>query len=184
MGDKVGMEARRVGKTQEKRLGVYSRQEVAMLVLARQEGDGITFPDLNLEVEVLRIQGSRVQLGVHAARELTVLRSELLPADSRAPGESRVDSEKATALQKQLRELSMHLAMAKAQWERGDLAGVERTLRSMAARSAPPEVSTSQVSEPAAAYDCRSDCQHLHIIHPDCPLKDSVAIRGLEGLAC
>ena len=56
---------------------MQSTQEVAMLVLARQEGDGITFPDLNLEVEILRIQGSRVQIGVHAPREITVLRSEL-----------------------------------------------------------------------------------------------------------
>jgi carbon storage regulator CsrA len=155
-----------------------------MLVLARQEGDGITFPDLNLEVEVLRIQGRRVQLGVHAARDLTVLRSELLPEDSHPPGEACANSEKAMELQRRLRELSVLLATAKAQYERSDLEGVERTLRSIAARSTSPERSTHQVSEPVASYDCRSACQHLHAIHPDCPLQDATAVRGLEGLAC
>lgn len=159
-----------------------------MLVLARQEGDGITFPDLNLEVEVLRIQGRRVQLGVHAARELTVLRSELLPNESKQPCGSCEDPIKATAMEKRLRELTTQLAMAKAQWERGDIEGVERTLRSMAARSATSEISVeteaspSRVSEKAASYDCRRSCDHLQVIHPDCPFKET--IRGMEGLAC
>lgn len=172
-----------------------------MLVLARQEGDGITFPDLNLEVEVLRIQGRRVQLGIHASRELKVMRSELLPENSGQPDTSSqqrglihqqrgscADPEREMAIQTRLRELSTQLAMAKAHWERGDLEGVERTLRSMAARSVTPEISVasdsapSHVSEPAASYDCRSACQHLHMIHPNCPLKDTV--RGVEGLAC
>lgn len=153
-----------------------------MLVLARQEGDGIAFPDLNLEVEVLRIQGRRVQLGVHAARELTVLRSELLPEESNPSVVSYADSARAAALQQRLRELSTQLAMARAQWERGDLEGVERTLRTLAARAGSSESSSSQLSEPAAVYQCHTACPQLHPIHPDCPLKD--AIRTAEGLAC
>lgn len=155
-----------------------------MLVLARQEGDGITFPDLNLEVEVLRIQGRRVQLGVHAARDLTVLRSELLPEDSHPRGDACAEPEKSQELQKRLRELSVLLATAKAQYERSDLEGVERTLRSIAARSASSERSTHHVSEPAATYDCRSACRNLPTIPLGCPLQDASAARALEGLAC
>lgn len=156
-----------------------------MLVLARQEGDGITFPDLNLEVEVLRIQGRRVQLGVHATRELKVLRSELLPNEPKQPCGSCEDPAKAMAMEKRLRELSTQLAMAKAQWERGDIDGVERTLRSMAATSeisVGAEACPSRVSEKAASYDCRSSCSHLPMVHPDDSLKEMV--RGMEGLAC
>ncbi|MBU6236179.1 MAG: carbon storage regulator [Planctomycetes bacterium] len=169
---------------------MQSTQEVAMLVLARQEGDGITFPDLNLEVEILRIQGSRVQIGVHAPREITVLRSELVSDELVGNGSSREDAKKALDLQNRLREVAKLLTTARLQWEQGDLEAVEKTLRSMVARQGSPDRATSQVSEPAASYncskpavthDCRSVCEQLKIVHPECPLRD---IARAEGLAC
>lgn len=160
-----------------------------MLVLARQEGDGITFPDLNLEVEVLRIQGSRVQLGIHAPRELTVLRSELIPVPTRHSNHCDIgDSEKAIALQQRLRELSTALAIAKTQCERGDIEGVERTLRTMVSRAKAPEKTNlpvpveTHVSEVRATYQCSTACKPLQAIPADCPLRDDT--RNLEGLAC
>jgi carbon storage regulator len=169
---------------------MQSTQEVAMLVLARQEGDGITFPGLNLEVEILRIQGSRVQIGVHAPREITVLRSELVSDELVGNGSSREDAKKALDLQNRLREVAKLLTTARSQWEQGDLEAVEKTLRSMVARQGSPERATSHVSEPAASYncskpavtyDCKSVCEQLKIVHPECPLRD---IARAEGLAC
>lgn len=172
-----------------------------MLVLARQEGDGITFPELNLEVEILRIQGSRVQVGVHAPREITILRSELMPDDWNRDGSSREDSRKSMDLQNRLRDVANLLTTARSQWEQGDLEGVEATLRSMVARQdaqprgdspargkSPalgdrPPTSATHVSEPSTEYDCKSNCQQPQTIHPACPLHDVTRARA-EGLAC
>jgi carbon storage regulator len=49
-----------------------------MLVLSRHAGDGISFPDLDLAVEIVKIQGSRVQVGVKAPKDIQILRSELV----------------------------------------------------------------------------------------------------------
>jgi len=52
-----------------------------MLVLTRNEGEGITFPDLELEVKILRISGNRIQVGVDASLKIRALRSELVSSD-------------------------------------------------------------------------------------------------------
>ena len=171
-----------------------------MLVLARQEGDGITFPDLNLEVEILKIQGSRVQVGIHAPREITVLRSELVSDDVVRSGSSREDAKKATDLQDRLCDVAKLLATARSQWEQGDLEAVERTLRAMVARQGSQERPISHVSESPAAYDCTQPsapqpstpqpstphdskrvCPPSKKIHSACPLCDTARA---EGLAC
>jgi carbon storage regulator CsrA len=51
-----------------------------MLVLSRQAGDGVEFPDLELSFEILKIHSSRVQVGVRAPKSVRILRSELVEA--------------------------------------------------------------------------------------------------------
>ncbi len=41
-----------------------------MLVLSRNAGQSITFPELEMAIEVLKVTGSRVQLGVKAAAQI------------------------------------------------------------------------------------------------------------------
>ena len=48
-----------------------------MLVLSRRESDKILFPTLGITVEVVRISGNAVRLGVDAPKEIRVLRGEL-----------------------------------------------------------------------------------------------------------
>ena len=48
-----------------------------MLVLSRREDDKIVFPNLGITVEVLRIAGRSVRLGVKAPSQVRVLRHEL-----------------------------------------------------------------------------------------------------------
>ena len=48
-----------------------------MLVLSRREDDKIVFPNLGITVEVLRIAGRSVRLGVKAPANVRVLRHEL-----------------------------------------------------------------------------------------------------------
>jgi carbon storage regulator CsrA len=48
-----------------------------MLVLSRKKGESILIPDLNIEMKVVKLRGGRVRLGVAAADDHAILRSEL-----------------------------------------------------------------------------------------------------------
>ena len=50
-----------------------------MLVLSRGPSDKVVFPTLDISVEILRITGNRVRIGIDAPREVPVLRHELEP---------------------------------------------------------------------------------------------------------
>lgn len=47
-----------------------------MLVLSRKEGESITFPDIDVEVRVIGLRKSKVQLGIDAPQDITVNRGE------------------------------------------------------------------------------------------------------------
>jgi carbon storage regulator CsrA len=49
-----------------------------MLVLSRGRNDKIVFPTLGITVEILRVNGGNVRLGVDAAKDIPVLRGELV----------------------------------------------------------------------------------------------------------
>ena len=57
-----------------------------MLVLSRGRNDKVVFPTLGISVEILRVAGSNVRLGIEAPTEIPVLRHELLK-NSPAPQE-------------------------------------------------------------------------------------------------
>lgn len=65
-----------------------------MLLLSRKEGEEILLPDLGIRVEVVRIHGNRVRLGVTAPREIAVHRSELLSPEARLPSTGGAGKEK------------------------------------------------------------------------------------------
>jgi carbon storage regulator CsrA len=48
-----------------------------MLVLSRRPKERVTFPELNIAVEVLEIKGDRVRLGFEAPDFVTILRGEI-----------------------------------------------------------------------------------------------------------
>lgn len=52
-----------------------------MLVLSRRPNQRIDFPSLGITVEVLRVSGKNVRLGVQAPSEIRVVRNELAQAD-------------------------------------------------------------------------------------------------------
>lgn len=53
-----------------------------MLILTRQPGQKITFPELGISVEIIQNRGSRVRIGVKAPPEVHILRDELAPYSS------------------------------------------------------------------------------------------------------
>jgi len=49
-----------------------------MLVLSRKENSKIVLPELGITIEVLKIKGATVKIGVDAPRSVRVVRQELL----------------------------------------------------------------------------------------------------------
>ena len=98
-----------------------------MLVLSRKEDQKIIFPNLGISVEVTRVKGRSVRLGVEAPRSIKVVRGELLDnedssidafqqLDSRL---SSLDLETRHKLRNQLNTASLSVNVAQKQLERG-----------------------------------------------------------------
>ncbi|MCL4120064.1 UNVERIFIED_CONTAM: hypothetical protein GTU68_011765 [Idotea baltica] len=98
-----------------------------MLVLSRKEDQKIIFPNLGISVEVVRVKGQTVRLGVEAPRSIKVVRSELLEnedssVDTFQQLESRLSSlDLATRhkLRNHLNTASLSVNVAQKQIERG-----------------------------------------------------------------
>ncbi|MBM3965071.1 MAG: response regulator [Planctomycetes bacterium] len=160
-----------------------------MLILSRSAGDGIAFPELGLAIEILKIHGNRVQVGVKASDEIRVLRSELLerskdvsPRDSselhsakRTPKRSQRNSgtpsshDSETIRQHELRNrihaVSLAMSIAEKHLERGDLQRAELALQKIVSKLVPvlePEVRT--VSESTPAYNYRQNDASLNVL--------------------
>lgn len=57
-----------------------------MLVLSRREQETVVFPKLGIRIEVTRLRGKSVALGIDAPRDVRVLRGELSSSDEGQPG--------------------------------------------------------------------------------------------------
>ena len=98
-----------------------------MLVLSRKEDQKIIFPSLGISVEVTRVKGHSVRLGIEAPRSIKVVRGELLENEDSAGDvfqqiESRMGSlDLATRhkLRNHLNTASLSLNVAQKQLERG-----------------------------------------------------------------
>ncbi|MCA9124055.1 MAG: response regulator [Planctomycetaceae bacterium] len=57
-----------------------------MLVLSRRPNEKVVFPNLGISVEVLRVAGQAVRLGISAPPEIRILREEVADAESELEG--------------------------------------------------------------------------------------------------
>ena len=48
-----------------------------MIVLSRRETERVLFPQLGISIEVCRLQGNQVRLGIDAPKQIRVIRAEL-----------------------------------------------------------------------------------------------------------
>jgi carbon storage regulator len=68
-----------------------------MLVLSRRRGEKVVFPGLGITVEVVKVAGNRVQLGISAPPEVPVHREEIAKAALEFPAAAPVVSVTAPA---------------------------------------------------------------------------------------
>ena len=98
-----------------------------MLVLSRKEDQKIIFPNLGISVEVTRVKGNSVRLGIDAPRSIKVVRGELLENDDVSVDafnqlESRlkeVDLETRHTLRNHMNTASLAVNVAQKQIEKG-----------------------------------------------------------------
>lgn len=151
-----------------------------MLVLARQEGDGVSFPDLDIEVTVLKVQGTRIQLGIEASKDVRILRSELVEEGSVRPIADD-DRERAVRLRQKLQHATLRIAMAKAQLERGDWERAEQLLQTIVCETN-DEKKALIVSESKPIYATDGPQRTGEFRSDDCFV--CTAMHAMEGLAC
>jgi carbon storage regulator CsrA len=97
-----------------------------MLVLSRGPSDKVVFPTLDITVEILRITGNRVRLGINAPRQVPVLRHELEPhTATESPPNSR-DHEH--TLRNRLQKATLGLHLVQRMLESGQGGDVEPTI--------------------------------------------------------
>ena len=84
-----------------------------MLVLSRREMDLVRFPDLGITIEILKIKGNTVRVGVDAPIEIKVLRGELESAESQQLTKKiLITGEQEHTVRNKLNSLSIAVAMA------------------------------------------------------------------------
>lgn len=102
-----------------------------MLVLSRRQNDKVVFPNLGIAVEILRISGRSVRVGVAAPPEVSVLRHEIaeqegLDISTAAPSAPPRMSHR---LRNRLHTANLALQLAHRQLERGMTEAADETLR-------------------------------------------------------
>lgn len=53
-----------------------------MLVLGRKVGERIVVPECNMTISVLSVRGNRVQIGISAPMNISIMREELVSVDA------------------------------------------------------------------------------------------------------
>jgi carbon storage regulator CsrA len=116
-----------------------------MLVLSRGEGDSVSVPEVGLAIRVLRIQGSRIRLGIDAPDDVRVVRTELLEqACQRREANGDVHD-----MRERLDRARASLELAERFWQRGERDLAEAALRRMESAG---EIDAGQVAEEPAGY--------------------------------
>lgn len=102
-----------------------------MLVLSRKEKQRVVFPNLGISVEILRVAGQTVRVGIEAPHDVQILRAELVEEEMREKREQKQRDEAAErhAYRNQLNSATMALSLLQKQLEFGQLEDADATLR-------------------------------------------------------
>lgn len=93
-----------------------------MLILSRRENETIVFPNLDIEVHIVRLAGKIVRIGVEAPKDVRVLRGELVAEDDSATPNTQLDRH---AIRNRLNKAMLGLQVLQASVEAGQAADSE-----------------------------------------------------------
>ena len=107
-----------------------------MLVLSRRKGEKIVFPNIGVELELLKVQGNTARLGIVAPQHIKILRDELatIPA---TPGIDNSNGGPASSqhlsheMRNRLNKATLALQLLRKQLERGQADHAESTLQNL-----------------------------------------------------
>lgn len=99
-----------------------------MLVLSRRQNDKVVFPRLGVTVEILRINGRSVRVGIDAPPEVSVLRHEIVQQEGHKIAASLPTDKLSHRLRNQLHSANLALQLSRKQLERGLIEPAEATL--------------------------------------------------------
>ena len=90
-----------------------------MLVLSRKEDEKVLFPNLGISVQVLRLAGNKVRLGIEAPKDVHIIRDELNvdPNYSPPPDNLALNHKLGSRLRSRLRSAAKHLCAVHEQVE-------------------------------------------------------------------
>jgi len=99
-----------------------------MLVLSRRSDERIVFPTLGVTLQVLRIKGNIVRIGIEAPPEVPVLRQELTDRPIAVQSVAASDKEATHSLCNQLSKITLALHLCEKLWENGQMEEARSTL--------------------------------------------------------
>lgn len=100
-----------------------------MLVLSRRQGETLVFPNLDIQVQVLRIGGNAVRIGVNAPEDVRVLRQELVEKFQTAAQGPSASAQFRHELRNRMNTVGVALHLLERQLETGRLEQAEQTLQ-------------------------------------------------------
>jgi carbon storage regulator CsrA len=107
-------------------------ESIIMLVLSRKQKQCIAFPNLGISIEILRVDGKTVRVGIEAPTEVRVLRGELvdheLLASVSKPQADADQRKRMHDLRNELNSANLALRLIQKQIEKGLIADAEQTL--------------------------------------------------------
>lgn len=100
-----------------------------MLVVSRKQNQSIVFPALGIRVEIIRVTGKTVRVGVEAPKEIQILRGELADQSDSACGASESTSEQKHAMRNRLNKANLAMKLMQKQLAAGKVEDAEESLR-------------------------------------------------------
>ena len=153
-----------------------------MLVVSRRPNEKLVFPALGITIQIAKVNGQTVRLGVIAPRDVQVLRHELAGETADAPGANAPGRRLEHQLRNAMSKLTLGLHLARRQAEAGHVAEADATLAQALASLAALE--NEAVGQGARSTDAPCGCRAL-IVEDDTNERELLAgLLQMNGCIC
>lgn len=150
-----------------------------MLVLSRRPDEKIVFPNLGISVQVIRVAGKAVRIGVKAPTDVRVLREEVAEDDYDPNSQSMLMTrERRHELRNRLNTATLGLQLLQRQLELGQAKGIEETIHGIL-RSL-REIELDLCEEPEATVQPTEVAGRRALIVEDNPMESELLAAYLR----